>query len=172
MRIYRKKILPISEDVVNDLVEGGDIEIDEEQREELVLDVEAIIKEYLRMDEDINNKARDIITKRGLSYSEFGKAKRLIADELEFESGDKGIFWIANQIIECFMYNDRVEEVYSIDRELRIKIAAAFDRHLGIEEQVQKEVADRLKHLEEGSPEYEIEHQKLYQQIARRKGLV
>ena len=172
MRIYRGKIKPISEDIVNDLVEGGDIEVSEDQKPEVILDVEAIIREYLRMEEQIATETRELIQKRGASYTEFGKIKRLLAEEKGFETGDKALIWIANQIIESFMYNNRVEEVFTEDYLPRRKIAQVFDKHLGIEEQVDKEVRDRLKHLDEDAPEWKIEYDKLFQKIARRRGLL
>jgi len=172
MKIYRGKIKPISEDIVNGLVQAEDISVPADQVPEVVLDVEAIIKEYLRMEEQISTQAREMIQKRGVSYTEFGKLRRMIAEEAAFETGDKAIIWIANQIIECFLINNRVEEVYTEDYELRLKIAQVFSRHLGIEEQVDKEAREKIKNLEEGSPEWEIEYQKLYRSIARRKGLL
>lgn len=172
MRIYRGKIRPIAEDILTELAAGNDIEVAEDERAEVVLDVEAIIKEYLRMEEDISAQARELLQKRGASYTEFGKIKRMLAEEKGFEMGDKALAWIANQIIECFMINSRVTEVYTEDFQLRRKIAGVFSRHLGMEEQVDREVRDRIKHLTEDSPEWEIEYQKLYKQIARRKGLL
>jgi uncharacterized protein len=172
MRIYRGKIRPIAEDILNELVAANDIEVPEEERAEVVLDVEAIIKEYLRLEEDISAQARDLLQKRGASYTEFGKIKRMLAEEKDFEMGDKALAWIANQIIECFLINSRVSEVFTEDFHLRRKIASVFSRHLGMEEQVDKEVRDRIKHLQENSPEWEIEYQKLYKQIARRRGLL
>jgi len=172
MKIYRGKIRPISEDVVGKLMSEGDIEVAEDQLEEVVLDVEAVIKEHLRMEEQINAEARDALQKQGGSYSEFGKVKRMIAEEHGFETGDKAIIWIANQIIESFMYNNRVEEVYTEDYHLRIKIARVFSDHLGIEEQIDREAREKIKNLEEGTPEWDIEYQKHYRRIARRKGLI
>jgi len=172
MRIYRGKIKPIAEDVVKLLTEEGDIEVEQDQVPEVILDVEAIIREYLRMEEQISSEARDLIQKKGMSYTEFGKLKRMLAEEKGFETGDKAMIWIANQIIEAFMYNNRVEEVFTEDYHLRRKIAKVFSDHLGIEEQVDREVRDRIKNIEEGTPEWDIEYQKLYRQIARRKGLL
>jgi len=172
MRIYRGKIKPISEDVVKTLIEGEDIEVEEDQVEEVVLDVEAIIKEYLRMDEQIAGEAREIIQKQGASYTEFGKVKRMLAEEKDFETGDAAMRWIANQIIESFMYNNRVEEVYSEDHKLRVKIAKVFDQYLGLEEQVDREIRDKIKNIEEGTEDWNIEYKKLYEKIARRKGLL
>ena len=98
--------------------------------------------------------------------------KRMMAEERGFETGDKAIVWIANQIMETFFASNRVEEVYSEDFVLRRKIVLIFATQLGIEEEVEKEVREKLKNLEEGSPEWDIEYQKLYKQIARRKGLI
>lgn len=172
MKIYRGKIKPIAEDIVRVLLADNDIVVTEAQIPEVVMDVEAIIREYLRMEEQISTEARELIQKRGMSYTEFGKLRRMIAEEKGFETGDKSLVWIANQIIECFMINSRVEEIYAEDYELRKKIAQVFSQHLGIEEQLDREVREKIKNLEEGSPEWEIEYQKLYRSIARRKGLL
>jgi hypothetical protein len=172
MRIYRGKIKPIAEEVVQKLVSEGDIEVPPEELLEVVLDVEAVIKEYLRMEEEIAGQARELIQKRGISYTEFGKIKRMMAEERGLETGDKALVWIANQILEILFATNRVEEIFSEDHVIRRKITLVFVSQLGIEEEVDREVRDKIKNLVEGSPEWEIEFQKLYRQIARRKGLI
>jgi hypothetical protein len=172
MKIYRGKIKPISEDIVTKLVEEGDIEVDTDQLMETILDVEAIIREYLRMDEEISRQAREIMQKRGTSYTEFGRIRRMLAEEKNFELGDRVIYWISNQIIECFMINSRITEIYSEDHAIRKKIAQVFDAHLGIEKEVERETRERIKNLQEGTPEWELEYRRVYNQIARRKGLL
>jgi hypothetical protein len=172
MRIYRGKIKPIAEEVVQKLVSEGDIEVPPEELLEVVLDVEAVIKEYLRMEEEIAGQARELIQKRGISYTEFGKIKRMMAEERGLETGDKALVWIANQILEILFATNRVEEIFSEDQVIRRKITLVFVSQLGIEEEVDREVRDKIKNLVEGSPEWEIEFQKLYRQIARRKGLI
>jgi hypothetical protein len=96
----------------------------------------------------------------------------MLAEEKGLEMGDKALTWISNQIIECFLINNRVDEVFTEDYQLRKKIIQVFSRHLGMEEQVDREVRERLKHLAEDTPEFEIEYQKLYRQIAKRRGLI
>jgi len=171
MKIYRGKITPISQDVVDTLVNEGDIEVPAEQVPEVVLDIEAIIKEYLRMEEEISTLARDQLHKKGISYTEFGKLRRVIAEEKNFEMGDRALHWIAHQIIECFLINNRVAEIYSEDPVLRKKIIRVFGKYLGLEEQVDREARERIKNLEEGSPEWELEYQRVYALISRKKGL-
>lgn len=172
MKIFRGKIRPISEEIVQTLVAEGDIEVVPEQTEEVILDVEAIIKEYIRLDEDLNRAAREILQQRGLSYTEFGKVKRELAEEKKFEVGDRAMFWIGTQILECFMVNDRVGEIYSEDWVMRKKINKVFNKQLGLEEQIDKEVRARIKNIQEGTPEWEIEYKKLKDQIAKKRGLL
>jgi len=172
MKIYRGKIKPISEDVVTILVNEGDIEVPAEQVPEVVLDIEAIIKEYLRLEEEVSSLARERLQKQGISYTEFGKLRRMIAEEKNFEMGDRALHWIAHQIIECFMINDRVAEIYSEDHVLRKKIIRVFAQYLGLEEQVDREARERIKNVAEGTPEWDIEYQRVYNQIARKKGLL
>ena len=172
MKIYRGKIRPISEEIVQTLAAEGDIEVAPEEMEEVILDVEAIIKEYIRLDEDLNRLARDILQQRGLSYTDFGKVKRELAEEKKFEVGDRAMFWIGTQIIECFMVNNRVGEIYSEDWVMRKKIIKIFNTQLGLEEQVDKEARARIKNIQEGTPEWEIEYKKLKDMIAKKRGLL
>ncbi len=172
MKIYRGKIKSIAEDVVEDLVRDGDIEVGVEQIPEVMLDIEAIIKEYLRVEEEINVKTRDLLESRNVPYTEFGKVRRLLAEEKNFELGDRGLMWICNQITESFMVNSRVDEVYADDYTLRIKIVAIFDKYLGLQEQVEKEARARIKNIEEGTAEWDVEYERVYKQIQRKKGLI
>jgi hypothetical protein len=172
MKIYRGKIRPISEEIVKTLTAEGDIEVSPEQMEEVILDVEAIIKEYLRLEEELNRQARDLLQIRGMSYTEFGRVRRELAEEKKIEIGDRALHWIAHQIIECFMINNRVSEIFSEDWVLRKKIIKVFDTHLGLEEQIDKEARARIKNIAEGTPEWEIEYQKIFNQLAKKKGLL
>jgi len=172
MKIYRAKIRPIGDEIVRTLIAEGDIEVDPEQVEEVILDVEAIIKEYLRLEEELNRQAREILQVRGMSYTEFGRVKRALAEEKKFEAGDRALYWIANQIIECFLVNNRVTEIFAEDWVLRKKIIKVFDTQLGLEEQVDKEARARIKNIAEGTPEWEIEYQKVFNQLAKKKGLL
>ena len=172
MKIYRGKIRPISEEIVKTLTTEGDIEVAPEQTEEVILDVEAIIKEYLRLEEELNRQARELLQIRGMSYTEFGRVKRELAEEKKIEIGDRALHWIANQIIECFMINNRVSEIFSEDWVLRKKIIKVFNANLGLEEQIDKEVRARIKNITEGTPEWEIEYQKIFNQLAKKRGLL
>ena len=51
MRLYRGKIETISDDIIRSLREAGDIELENEA--EAKVDIESVLKEYLRLDKEI-----------------------------------------------------------------------------------------------------------------------
>ncbi len=57
MRLYPAKITTIVEAVNKTLVDSGDLEVSD--RDEFKRDVESILKEYLRKDREITNRAKD-----------------------------------------------------------------------------------------------------------------
>ena len=110
MRLYSGKIPTVGTDIVKSLVDAGDIVVTD--RGEAEMDVQAVLKEYLRVDREITEKAKDVLQKRNLPYEQFGKVKRALAGEKGFGLGDEGLDWMTNQMIESFMQSPHVEEIF------------------------------------------------------------
>ena len=53
-----------------------------------------MLKEYLRLDKEITEKAKDLLQKRNLPYEQFGKVKRTLAQEKGFGLGDDALDWM------------------------------------------------------------------------------
>ncbi len=169
MRLFKGKIPIIAAEIAQTLIDEGDIE--SAHPEEVELDVEAVLKEYHRTEEDIVEKAKDLLEKRSLSYSNFAKVKKQVADQRGFGVGEDGYEYIMNQIIMSFMHSVHVEEIYSEDHELKRKMRTVLKKHLEIDEELDQEARRHLKNLEEGTRTWEIEYQKLMDQIKRKRGL-
>ena len=135
------------------------------------MDVQAVLKEYLRLDKEITEKAKDLLTKRNLPYEQFGKVKRTLAGEKSFGLGDEGLDWMINQMIESFMQSPHVEEVFVEDGVLRKKMADILKKHMMVEDELDAEVRRRIKNLEEGTSTWDVEYQKALDQIKRNRGL-
>src|SRR6478609_8099844 len=120
MKLYTGKIGSIAQEVIQSMSQAQDIEVNDAQ--EAQLDVEAVLKEYVRMDREITDKAKDLLEQRKLPYGQFGKLKRALAEERGFALGEESTMWIANQILETFMQSQHVEEVYADDVVLRKKL--------------------------------------------------
>jgi hypothetical protein len=169
MKLYTGKIPTIAQELIHTLVQAGDIEVNDAN--EAQLDVEAVLKEYVRMDRECTDKAKDLLEQRKLPYGQFGKLKRALAEERGFALGEEATGWIANQALETFMQSSHVEEVYADDVTLRKKIKETLRKHMMVDEELDQEVRRRIKNLEEGTQTWELEYAKVMEQIKRKHGI-
>ena len=169
MKLYSGKIDSLATEIVSRLAADGDIEVSE--RTEAELDVASVLKEYLRVDRELTERAKDIMEIRGLPYSNFGRIKRTLADEKEFGLGEDGITWILNQLLETFMQSKHVEEIFADDTILRRKLREIVRKHMMVDEELDKEVRQRIRNLEEGTQTWEIEYNRVLEQMKTKFGL-
>lgn len=169
MRLYAGKIPSIASEIVKALLEGQDLAVLD--RGEAELDVQAVMKEYLRLERECTDKAKDLLQKRNLPYEHFGKVKRQVANEKGFGLGDEGLEWITNQIIESFMQSPHIEEVFAEDTVLRKKMGDILKKHMHVDDEIDAEVRRRIRNLEEGTATWEVEYQKALDQIKKNRHL-
>jgi hypothetical protein len=169
VKLYTGKIATIASEMIQSLVQAQDIEVLDGH--EAQLDIEAVLKEYVRMDREITDKAKDLLEERKLPYGQFGKVKRALADERGFALGEEGTAWMANQILETFMQSAHIDEVFADDVTLRKKLKDILKKHMTVDEELDEEVRRRIKNLEEGTQTWELEYAKVMEQIKRKHGL-
>jgi uncharacterized protein len=169
MKLYAGKIEPIATEIINRLVEDGDIEVAD--RGEAELDVASVLKEYVRVDRELTERAKDILEIRGLSYSAFGRTKRHLAEQKDFGLGEDSMTWIMNQLLELFMQSRHVEEIYADDATLRRKMKEILRKQMAVDEELDREVRQRIKNLEEGTQTWEIEYNRVLEQIKQKHGI-
>src|ERR1043166_745987 len=99
MRLYSGKIPAIAGELVRKLKDDGDIEVNDAHEAEL--DIEAVLKEYLRLDRELTEQAKDLLERRKLPYDHFGKIKRELSEKRDFAIGEEAVGYIANQILEA-----------------------------------------------------------------------
>ncbi|HWU86106.1 MAG TPA: DUF507 family protein [Kofleriaceae bacterium] len=169
MRLYPAKVDSIADEIITVLTQAGDIEVSDNN--EAKLDAASVLKEYIRVDKELTERAKDILEIRGLPYSHLGRTKRQLADQKDFGLGEEGLSWIANQMLEAFMSSRHVEEVFADDAILRRKIKDICKKHMQVDEAIDQEVRDRIKNLEEGTQAWDIEYGKVLEQIKQKHGL-
>jgi hypothetical protein len=169
MRLYSGKIPSVGAEIVKALVEAGDIEVVD--RAEAEMDVQAVLKEYIRVDREITEKAKDILQKKNLPYEQFGKVKRALAGEKAFGLGEEGLEWMTTQMIESFMQSPHVAEIFVDDGVMRKRMADVLKKHMQVDDELDEEVRRRIKNLQEGTSTWEVEYGKVLDQIKRNRGL-
>lgn len=172
MRLYPKVIPTIAREVVQTLMQDGDVEVETLRIADAEMDMAAIMKEYLAAEERVNAATREALERRGYDHSRFNQVKREMADVRGFKMGDEGIEYVIDQMIEFLLISRNVEEVYSEDGILRRKIFGIFKKHLDVDDEIEREARARLKHLQEGTAAWDVEYQKTIDLLRRSRGLI
>src|SRR5450432_3160627 len=122
MRIYPKVIPVISREVVQLLMQDGDVEVEPMRIADAEMDLSAIMREYLTNEDRVNQATREALERRGYDNSKFNQVKREMAEFRGFKLRDEGVEYIINQMIEFLLVSRNVEEVFAPDSVLRRKI--------------------------------------------------
>lgn len=170
MKLYATKIPVIAAELIRKLKDDGDIDVNDPK--EAQLDVEAVLKEYLRLDRELTEQAKDYMERRRLPYEQLGKIRREFAEKREFPTGDDSVLYLANQTLEAFMHSRSIDEVFGDDAEMRKKIAAVLKKHMQVDADIDREVRRRIKNLEEGTATWEVEYSRVMENLRQQKKLV
>lgn len=169
MQLSRGQIRQISRDSVRALVAAEHIEVVAES--EVVRDVESVLDTYIQQHSDVLTRARELAQQRGLPQGEFGRIKQLVAEQQGLKTGDDAVGYLLEQILSMLMHSSNVEEVYAEDHELKRCIRGFLRAQEHGDEAIEAEVRAKLKHVKEGTRVWEIEYQRMKQDIKRRRGM-
>ena len=169
MRLYSGKVASIAAEVVRALVASNDIEV--ESPKEVEADIVSVLNNYLSMEREINERAKDILERTGRPQSEFNRVRQLAADEKGIKLGDEALDYILDQVVEIFHHSANVDEIFAEDVELRRKMAPVFKKHMAVDDGLDAEVRAQLRHVKEGTRDWDIEYHKVLERLKRMKGL-
>ncbi|HEX2880645.1 MAG TPA: DUF507 family protein, partial [Polyangiaceae bacterium] len=108
---------------------------------------------------------------RGMPTTELGRVKKELAKQKGIQIGEDAIDYLLDQLLEMLMHSQNVDEVYAEDFELRKIMREPLRREYASTGEVEQEVRGQLKHVQEGSALYEVEYQRILEDVKRRKGL-
>ncbi len=169
MKLYTGKVGMISEQLLSALTAEGDIEV--ANGEEVKLDFESILKEFIRRERQVVDEAKNRMERAGSSYSLLGKTKNQVAKEMGFPTNDEQLPFLVQQIMTMLFHSANIEEVYAEDNILRKKITDVLRKNTSQEDELDVEVRSKIKNLEEGTGAFEVEYEKVMAQLRKRKGL-
>ncbi len=169
MRLYSGKISPIVDDLIRTLTANGDIEVEEEN--EVRLDLEAVLKEFIRREREMVDEAKNRMEREGLGYATLGRMRSRLAKEQGFPQQDEVLPYLIDQLLNMLFHSQNVAEIYADDVVLRKKMTPILRRHMEVEDELDQEVRSKIKNLHEGTAAFEIEYEKVMGQIKRKQGL-
>ena len=169
MRLYSGKVSAIATEVVRALLASNDIESGAPK--EVEADITAVLNQYLGDERDVNERAKDVLERTGKAQAEYQRVRALVAEEKGIKVGDETLDYLLDQVVEMLMHSGNVDEVYVEDIELRRRMAPVFKKHMAVDSSLDADVRAQLKHVREGTREWEVEYSRVLEQVKRRKGL-
>ncbi len=169
MQLHRNQLPTLSRKIVKALTDNGDIDVVSAQ--EVARDIEAVLNNYLAQVDQVLARARELVQQRGLPQGEFGRIKKLTAEQAGIQVGEDGLDYILNQLLEMLMRSNNVDEVYAEDHVLRRRMRPFVQTDTSADERIDREVRGQLKHVQEGSRMWEIEYARMKADIKRRRGM-
>ena len=169
MRLYGAKVASLAQDVVRTLVAEKAIETDAQR--EVVADIESVLKSYLDTERIVDDKTRDLLQQTGRGTSEFSRVRQQVAEHHHIKIGDETIDYLLDQVVEMLMHSNHVEEVYAEDVVLRRKMSPIFKKYMAADAELDAEVRAQLRHVKEGTSQWDIEHARVLQAVKRKRGL-
>lgn len=167
MWLSRAKLPALASAIVRPLVDTQLIETDAPQG--VQADILAVLEQYMRDEQDISSKARDIAAARGASATDAGRIKRELAKQQGVGIGDEAIDYLLNQLVEMLMHSGSVEEIFAEDHQLKLVMRTPLRKEQATADQMDETVRKRLKHVEEGSSQWEVEYQRMREEVTRRR---
>ena len=169
MKLFSGKVSIISIELTKKLLDEGAIET--EAPSEVELDIQSVLKEYIRTDRELTEKAKDFCETKGLPFSSYLKVKRKLAEQVKFITGDEALDYIMEQLIRVFMNSQFVDEVFLEDHEMKAAMRSVLKHHMEIEDEIDQEARAKIKNLQEGTRDWEIEYARAMSQVKKRRGL-
>jgi hypothetical protein len=169
MKLYSSKIPVIAMDIVRALTTDGDLETSNPR--EMETDIEAVLREYLRMERNLTERAKDRVEAVGGTRQDLGKYKKALADQHNVGTGNEAISYILNQLLIIFMRSPHVDEIFAEDDAIRRKCRRVLERHMNEDEVIDQEVRDKIKNIQEGTKTWEVEYARVMDQVKRKHGV-
>ncbi|HTM43513.1 MAG TPA: DUF507 family protein [Polyangiaceae bacterium] len=169
MWLHKSRIAPIATEMVRALTAGEHIET--ESPKEVALDLESVLNQYVQDEHDVSERAKDMMAARGMAPTDLPRVRKELAKQKGIQIGDDAIDYLLDQLLEMLMHSQNVDEVYAEDFELRRLMREPLRREFAAPTEVEQEVRSKLKHVQEGTALWEVEYQRMLEDVKRRKGL-
>jgi uncharacterized protein len=167
MWLTRAKLPSLSTSIVKALVDQELIETEAPQG--VQADLLAVLEQYVRDEHEISTKARDLAAARNMGPTEVTRIRKDLARQQGVGIGDDAIDYLLAQFVEMLMHSGSVEEIFAQDHELKLAMRTPLRKEQAAAEQMDEVVRGRLKHVAEGSSEWEIEYRRMREEVTRRR---
>lgn len=144
--------------------------IETEAPAEVNKDLLAVFEQYLRDEQELSTEARRVADRRGIAPSDAGRIKRELAKQKGIGLGEDAVDYLLNQLVEMLMHSGSVEEIFGEDHQLKLAMRGPIRTKYQASGDLEDKVLKRMKHVQEGTSEWEIEYRRMREEVGRRRG--
>ena len=167
MWLTRGKLPALSSAIVKALVDAELIET--ESPSGVQADILAVLEQYVRDEHDISSKARDLAAARNAPPTEVSRIRKELARQQGVGIGEDSMDYLLAQFVEMLMHSGNVDEIFAQDHQLKLAMRTPLRNEQAAAEQMEDTLRKRLKHVQEGSAQWEIEYQRMREEVTRRR---
>ena len=172
LKLYGPKIPAIAQEVVRALLSGKHIELEEPAaQKEVIADVESVLKGYLDTERSVDDKTRDLLERTNRGPNEFPRVREQLAQQAGIKTGDETLDYLLDQVVSILMHSSHVDEVFAEDLVLRKTMAPIFKKHMSADNELDAEVRGQIRHVKEGTSQWDIEYTRALELAKRKRGL-
>lgn len=172
MRLYASQVSKIATEVVRLLVAAGQNGgIEAETPVEVERDVMAVLQSYVETEREVGERTRELLARTNRGMGEYGRVREQIAESKGIKVGDETLDYLLDQVVEMLMHSNNVDEVWGADVDLRRAMAPVFKKYMTADDALDAEVRAQLRHLKEGTREWDVEYARVMEATKRKKGL-
>ena len=169
MKLFPGKVDTIASEGARALLAAKAVEAERPRDVELAIAAE--LKRYLHDERAVLDEARAVLERTGKPGSELSRLRRLVAEERGLGLGDETIDHLLDRTVAMLNNDDAIAEIFAEDIELRRLLAPIFRKHVNIDEALDTELRAQLRHVTEGTPQWDIEYARLGEVLRRKRGL-
>jgi len=167
MWLGRSSVPDLASAIAKALIDKKQIET--QAQADVKADIEAVLDQYLNDEQEISNRAKDLAAARGMPPSEMSRIKRELARQRGIGIGEDAIDYLLDQLLELLMHSASVDEIFAPDHELRRTMREPMRQQESAAEKLDATLRGRLKHVQEGTSQWEIEYRRLREEVERRR---
>ena len=158
MKIYRKVIPRISKDVVRALLANRVIEVEDGHRDDAELDIAGVFVRYLNQLDKLTTDTQEALVRHDLTTAQFPVVREKLAKKRGIVMGRGALTHLLEQVVGALYDSKQVLEIFEEDKEIQDMLSPTVAKYAGVDEELDREIRQKLKSLREGTPEWESQY--------------
>lgn len=176
MKIYENLIPKVAKEFIKKAINSNYFLIGKTKIRASEMDIESIFNAYLKQLKEINQIAKDRISKADdkTDPNFFNKVKKQVAAEQKFSLEKNNEIFLVKQLMGLIFQSENIEDIMVDDIKIEKLFLTVCKKHFISDEDLENEIKKRLAYfpdLKEGTKKYQDKYKEVKEKLEIAKGL-